>query len=201
MELLNTLFSTVILMKGTTSISASRSLLPPSVSASSDHCTTSFTSTESTVVIVHPPKWQCKVIRIPLTAVALASSGSHERRCRVQLNTGAMLSLVTTKLAKTIGAHQIRETAVTITRIGEEIFSPHQVKIALRSMQRSEIIVVRANVVDSILECLTTGQVPSIEELSEFSNLDLADPNYGLESRIDVLLDVGLLSVPKGRHI
>ena len=41
----------------------------------------------------------------PLIALALASSGSHERRCRVQLDTGAMLSLVTAKLAKTIGAH------------------------------------------------------------------------------------------------
>ena len=49
---------------------------------------------------------------------------------------------------------------------------------------------VRANVVDSIPECLTTGQVPSIQELPEFSHIDLADPDYGKESRIDVLLDV-----------
>ena len=175
-------------------------MLPPSASASSDHCTTSVSSTESTVAIVHSPKRQCKVIRIPLTAVALASPGCHERRCRVQLNTGAMLSLVTALLAKTIGAHQIRETAFTITGVGGEIFSPHQVKIALRSLKHSETIVVRANVVDSIPKCLTTGQVPSIEEHSWFSHLDLADPNCGLESRIDVLLDVGLLSLSKGRH-
>ena len=49
---------------------------------------------------------------------------------------------------------------------------------------------VRANVVDSIPECLTTGQVSSVEKHPEFSHLDLADPHYGMESRIDVLLDV-----------
>ena len=109
----------------------------------------------------------------------------------MQLDTGVILSLVTAKLAKTIGAHRIRETAVTITGVGGEIYSPHEVKIALRSLQHSETIVVRANVVDSIPECLTTGQVPSIEELPEFSHLNLANPDYGMESSIDVLLDVG----------
>ena len=98
----------------TTSICASRMSPPSSASASSDRSTIS-TSTEPTVVIVHPPKQQCKVPRIPLNALALASSGSHERRCHVQLDTGAMLSLVTAKLAKTIGARRIRDTAVTIT--------------------------------------------------------------------------------------
>ena len=65
----------------------------------------------------------------------------------MQLDTGVMLSFVTAKLAMTIGAHHIRDTAVTITGVGGEIFSPHQVKIALRSLQCSETIVVRANVV------------------------------------------------------
>ena len=44
---------------------------------------------------------------------------------------------------------------------------------------------------DSIPECLAIGQFPAIGDLPEFESLDLADPYYYKESRIDVLLDVG----------
>ena len=52
--------------------------------------------------------------------------------------------------------------------MGGEIFSPYQVKITLKSLQRNESIDVRANVVDSIPECLATGQFPAIGDLPEF---------------------------------
>ena len=89
-----------------------------------------------------------------------------------------------------LGASKIRNTAVTISGVGGEIFSPYQVKIILKSHQMNESIDVRANVVDSISESLATEQFPAIWGLPEFESLDLADPYYK-ESRIEILLDVG----------
>ncbi len=45
----------------------------------------------------HPPT--SRAMCLPRTVLALASSGSYARRCRAQLDTGAMLSLVTRRLA------------------------------------------------------------------------------------------------------
>ena len=125
----------------------------PSASASSDTCS---------VALACPPASRSKVPMIPVTALAVAFSGSHECRCRIQMDAGAMLSLVTTKLARSLDASKIRNTAVTISGVGGEIFSPYQVKITLKSLQRNESIVVRANVADSIPECLAAGQFPAI---------------------------------------
>ena len=51
-------------------------------------------------------------------------------------------------------------------------------------------MIIRANVVDAIPECHTSGRVPPAKELLEFQHLDLADPEYDSGSKIDILLGV-----------
>ena len=118
-----------------------------------------------------------------MTALALATAGIHKRQCRIQLDTGAMLSLVSCKLARSIGAKKISGSSVTI--------SPYQVKFSLQSQKRVKHTTIRANVVDNIPECQTIGQAPPLRELPEFQSLYLSDPGYNSSSRIDVLLGIG----------
>ena len=74
---------------------------------------------------------------LPRTVLALASAGSHSQCCRAQLDTGAMLTLVTRKLANAFHAKGLPGTAITIAGIGGEQQSSHQVEIRLQSLRFS----------------------------------------------------------------
>ena len=50
---------------------------------------------------------------LPRTMLAKASAGSYKQCCQAQMDPGAMLSLVTVKLAHSIKAKHLRGTAVT----------------------------------------------------------------------------------------
>ena len=126
-----------------------------------------------------------------MKALALATSGTYERQCRIQLDTGAKLSLVSSKLARSIGARKISSSSVAISGIGGEVYSPFQVEFFLRSLKSAKHIIIRANVVDKIPECQTIGQAPPLKELLEFQSLDLSDAGYSSNSRVNVLLGVG----------
>ena len=165
----------------------------------SKDCSLSLSSTvsskpstpEPTIGIVHRPIHTFNVPRIPMTALALATAGIYERQCRIQLDTGAMLSLVSCKLARSIGAKMISGSSVTISGVGGEMYSPYQVEFSLRSLKEVKHTTIRANVVHKIPECQTIGQAPPLRELPEFKSLDLSDPGYNSSSRIDVLLGIG----------
>ena len=77
--------------------------------------------------------------------------------------------------------------SVTISGVGGEVYSPFQVEFSLQSLKSAKHTIIRANVVDKIPECQTIGQAPPPRELSEFQSLDLSDPGYNFNSRIDVL--------------
>ena len=60
-----------------------------------------------------------RTVCLPRTVLGLASDGGCVIRCRAQLDTGAMLSLVTRKLANSVKARRIKGTAITISGVGE----------------------------------------------------------------------------------
>ena len=164
----------------------------------SKDCSLSLSSTassepstpEPTIGIVHRPIQTFNVPRIAMTALALATAGIYERQCTIQLDTGAMLSLFSCKLARSIGAKKISGSSVTISGVGD-MYSPYQVEFSLRSLKGVKHTTIRANVVDKISECQTIGQTPPLRELPEFQSLDLSDSGYNSSSRIDVLLRIG----------
>ena len=79
---------------------------------------------EPTNGIVNWPIHTYNVPRISMPALALATAGIHEQQCRIQLDTGAMLSLVSCKLARSFGEKNIIGSSVTISGIGREMYSP-----------------------------------------------------------------------------
>ena len=66
-----------------------------------------------------------------LVNIVIPSSGSHARKCRLQLDTGAMLSLVSAKLAHNLGAHKIKEHCIHHQWGCGDMFSSHQVEFTL----------------------------------------------------------------------
>ena len=75
--------------------------------------------------------------------------------CRAQLDTGALLSLITHKLANSLHAKKLKGTAVTISGIGGEQYSAAEVEIRLQSLHSSDCIDVMDSIVDSIPMCAT----------------------------------------------
>ena len=57
----------------------------------------------STVAIVRPPVRPPNPPRVPMTTLAIASSSSHQRKCRVQLDTSA--TYVISRVLKSLPAH------------------------------------------------------------------------------------------------
>ena len=117
-----------------------------------------------------------------MAALAIASSSGHQRKCGVQLDTGAMLSLVSSNLARTLGAKRLKNTALLISGVGGDLHSPHQVEFMLNSLRRTDSISVIASVVESIPECHTGGRSVTHRDLQSFKDLDLADPEYIINS-------------------
>ena len=83
-------------------------------------------TTTSSVAVAHQ-KPRAHYACFPRTVLASASAGSYRQKCRAQLDTGAMLSLVASKLAHSIRAKQIHNTLVTICSVGGEIYNSHDI--------------------------------------------------------------------------
>ena len=126
----------------------------------------------------------------PKTILAIASAESYRQHCRAQLDPGAMLSLVTSKLARSVKAKRIKGTAITISGIGGEVYSPHEVELCLQSLHSSESICIRASVVDQTPSCVSTGSINQVKSLPIFRDLKLADPFYCSGSQTDLLLEM-----------
>ena len=79
-----------------------------------------YTTTSSIAVAHQKPRahYAC----FPRAVLVIVSAGSYRQKCRAQLDTGAMLSLVTSKLAHAIRAKRIHNTSVTISGVGGEIY-------------------------------------------------------------------------------
>ena len=136
---------------------------------------------------------------LPRTILALASSGSYVQSCRAQLDTGAMLSLITRKLANPLHAKKLKGTTVTISGIGGEQYSAAEVEIRLQSLHSSYYIDVRASVVDSIPMCATAAKFQKVGQMNTFKNLRLADPDVMPGADLDLLLGIShcnLCSLP-----
>ena len=128
---------------------------------------------------------------LPRTVLGLGSAGSYIRCCRAQLDTGAMLSLVTQRQASSIQARRLRENAVTISGVGGgELHSTHEVEFQLQSLYFTESITVRASVVDVIPDCVSTGSFTEPSKIDAFKDFQLADPQFSLGARMDLLLGI-----------
>ena len=90
--------------------------------------------TATTVVVATHSKIRPSHSCLQRNVLAIASAGSYRLNCRAQLDMGAMLSLVTAKLARSIKAKKIHYTSITIFGIRGEIHSSDEVELQLKSL-------------------------------------------------------------------
>ena len=95
-----------------------------------------------------------------------------------------MLSLVSSKLARTLGAKRLKNAALLISGVGGELHSPHQVEFTLNSLIRTDNISLIAIVVESIPEYHTGGRSVTHRDLQSFKDLYLADPEYSVNYKV-----------------
>ena len=106
----------------------------------------------------------------------MATTEVHWQKARAQLDPGAMLSLITLKLARTIKAKRLKNSAVNITGVGGDIHSPYQVEMTLKSLYSDESMTIVANVVDDIPAAITPLNISHVRNLPVFKGLTLTDP-------------------------
>ena len=106
------------------------------------------------------------------------------------LDTGATIPLVTRKLASTLKANRIPESAVFIQGLVGRCYSPYQVQLKLNSLYGNESLSIKAHVVDAI------PATPSHVSMKDFiskpflKDLQLADPDYQPNCKLDILLGI-----------
>ena len=104
---------------------------------------------------------------IPQTAVVPVTAGHCIQKARVQLDTGASLSLITSRLANTLKAKPIPCHTEEINGVGGQMTSTHQVEIELSSAfcEEGDRITVQAHVVDNFADDYPLQELEAIHSL------------------------------------
>ena len=125
---------------------------------------------------------------LPRTVLVTASARNCRQKARVQLHPGAMLSLVTSRLAYSVHAKRIKNSSVNISGVGGDPHSSYQVELKLKSLYTEDFIFIKASVVDDILACVSPVNMSQIKDIHVFQDLTLTDPDYSCNCRLDLLL-------------
>ena len=132
-----------------------------------------------------------KVVIIPRTVLATVTAGSRSQKARAQLDSGATITLVTSKLAQALKARPI-PCHTEITGVGGGKTSSHQVDLELSSALApgGDSIQVRAHVVDHITDGYHPQELEGVKRMSFLKGLQLADPEFDHSGKIDILLGI-----------
>ena len=132
-----------------------------------------------------------KAVIIPRTVLATVTAGSRSQKARAQLDSGATISLVTSKLAQALKARPI-PCHTEITGVGGGKTSSHQVDLELSSALApgGDNIQVRAHVVDHITDGYHPQDLEGVKRMSFLKGLQLADPEFDRSGKIDILLGI-----------
>ena len=124
------------------------------------------------------------------------TAGSRSQKARAQLDSGATISLVTSKLAQALKARPIPcHTEITGVRGGKT--SSHQVDLELSSAlaMGGDNIQVRAHVVDHITDGYHPQDLEGVKRMSFLKGLRLVDPEFDCSGKIDILLGICCLQL------
>ena len=120
----------------------------------------------------------------------MVSSDDQRRRARAILDTGATIPLITKKLANTLKANRIPESVVFIQGLVGRCYSPYQVQLELKSLYGNESLSINAHVVDAIPGTPSHVSIKDLVSKPFLNDLQLADPDYQPNCRIDILLGI-----------
>lgn len=127
---------------------------------------------------------------VPRTAIAEVSSSRTSRRGRIQLDSGAEVSLITRKFAAQVQANCIPHSSTEICGVEGSFTSPYRVALTLKG-RNEESIDTEFHLVDHLAISFSGADMQEVYALPFLQDLDLADPTYTNASRIDMLLDMG----------
>lgn len=172
--------------------------------------TTSETSSTDTVRRVEKSSGIGGRIVMSRTAVITVHNGAIQQRARAIMDTGADVTLITTRLANSIQAKKIKCQS-TISGVTGELPIKYKVKLKLGSIypELEDTLLTEAYVLDKLAVDLPPRDLSELKQDPSFKGLLLADPDVGQGGRVDILLGVeecslvsrnGQLST-KGRNI
>ena len=128
---------------------------------------------------------------IPRTVLTTVLSGPYQRKARAQLDPGATISLVTSRLVQSLKCKLI-PCHTEISGIGGDTRSTHQAKLELSSAISTggETIKVLAHVVSRITDGYSPQDLTTVKQMPFLQGLPLADPEFDRSGRIDLLLGI-----------
>ena len=128
---------------------------------------------------------------IPQTALVTATAGHCIQKARAQLDTGASISLITSRLANTLKVKRI-PCHTEINGVGGQMTSTHQVEVELSSAfcEEGDHIIVRAHVVNNFTDDYPLQELETIRSLPFLKGKPLADPEFDRSGKVDLLLGI-----------
>ena len=135
-------------------------------------------------------QFKCETCVLPSTAFTLTTAGRLSLKARAVLDSGAMISMVLSKLANYLRAPRIKDSTIHITGVGGQILSPYMVELSLSSTHAgaAEQITIQAHVVDQIPKTSVAMGMDRIYRLEFMQGLPLAYPEFSNTSKVDLLL-------------
>ena len=125
----------------------------------------------------------------PMTALVTATSGCHQQRARAFLDTGATITLITSRLANSLRAPRSRSNT-NISGIAGRLTSDYTVDVKLSSAFTSsdKSIHITAHIIESIMSDSPVCDREKVKQMPFLKGLQLADPDLGSHGKIDLLL-------------
>ena len=143
----------------------------------------------SSVSMVTQKATQSYYACLPRTVLVIALVENCTQKARPQLDLGAMLSLVISRLAHSIHVKRIKNSSVNISGLRGDLHNSYQGELKLKSLYTEDIIFTKASVVDDIPACVSPV-MSQIKDIPVFQDLTLAVPDYSCNCRLDLLLDM-----------
>ena len=150
-------------------------------------------TTASNVKLVRPGfhRTQSSIQSLARTALVLVSSDGQRRRARAILDTGATIPLVTRKLASTLKANRIPESAVFIYGLVRQCYSPCHIRLKLNSLYGNKSLSIKAHVVvDAIPAIPSHVSMKDLISKPFLKELHFADPDNQPNCELDNLLGI-----------
>ncbi len=136
------------------------------------------------------PSSNKEVTTVLMTCQLMVEANGHKQKGRALIDTGSSVSFITSRLANALQAKKIPKITSIVGIQGAQVpNSSHVVDLILSPLTGTATSVkMTAVVVDKITSDLPIQKLPNIRQSPVLKGLHLADPNFDLPGRINLLL-------------
>ncbi len=160
-----------------------------SQASSKDDANSATSSQTSATARTGLPSLNKEVTTVLMTCQLMVEANGHKQKGRALIDTGSSVSFITSRLANALQAKKIPKiTSIVGIQRAQVPNSSHVNLILSRLTGTATSVKMTAVVVDKITSDLPIQKLPNIRQSPVLKGLHLADPDFDLPGRINLLL-------------